>query len=93
MATPPYTPKWARKYWKLPAVVSRHWVQTQVERVRLVATEDAEVAHIMEDELHRLVLWVISHRRVGDTFLLGASQILATEVLKTCKLKFARWTG
>lgn len=94
MAQAAYTPKWA-KYFILPQNVDAHWVRGHVKKIRKLAemggSQDFETAHIMEDELHQLVLWAIARGRYK--ILVGAARMLCREALRTQTIAFSRVTS
>jgi hypothetical protein len=61
-------------------------VERRVEEIRAAAGDD-EVAHSLEDKLHRDVLAYFAEHERWDV------RDIAQEALKTRELGFARWTA
>ena len=62
-------------------------IECRIETIR-AKSGDEEIAHQLEDKLHRDVLKAISKLR-QDEF--EFAPLFAKKALGTCKLKFSRW--
>lgn len=84
-----YTPRWA-KYFRLPDVITVHWIMWGVEEIRDAAHGDPGKAHRMEDELYQLVVWCIGRPVGSKVRYTGWTGRLCRELLNTRQIDFVR---